>query len=113
MIGAPLGEKEVGIGGEIEVAGVAIAVGKLNEQLAGIVGAQSLDHARNLAGPGGVSLAAFHQLVQMAAPRGELAERFKILSRQIGLWSASFAARREIDAAEDAASVAGIRNAAE
>ena len=39
MIGIAAGEEEIGVGGEIEAAMLAIAVGELHEELAGVVGA--------------------------------------------------------------------------
>ena len=44
MIGVAAGEEEVGVGGEVESARFAIAFGELHEELAGVVGAQAIDH---------------------------------------------------------------------
>ena len=75
MIGIATGEQIVSVGGEVEAARFAITFGELHEKLAAVFGAEAIDHGGNLAGPGSIAFGAFHQLLQMAAFRGELAER--------------------------------------
>ena len=51
MIGAALGEEEVGIGSQVEAARVAIAIRKLHEKLTSIFRVEAFNHAGNLASP--------------------------------------------------------------
>src|SRR4051812_15493394 len=112
MIGAALREEKESVGREVESAGFAVAFGELDEQAAGVLGAEAIDHTGDLASPGGVAFGALDELLHMAAASGEFAESFEVLRGQVGLRSAGVAAGGERDAAENAASIAGIGDAA-
>ena len=105
MVGRAASEEKISVGRQVEAARLAVAFGKLNQELAAVFVAEAFEHLIDLRGPGSVALRSFEQLLQISAASGEAAKIVEILHRQIGLLATSFGAASERDAAENAAGV--------
>ena len=79
MVRSAASEEEIGVGGKVEAARFAVALGKLDEELAAVFVTEAIDHLGDLRTPCRVALASFEKLLQSSAAGCETAKIVEIL----------------------------------
>ena len=103
MIGPAAGERGIRVGRQVEPAGRAISLGQLKQQLAAARGIEPVGEIVHLPGPGRVALRPLDEHLHLSPPRGQAAQFFDVLARQIRQPPPRVAAGREADAREHVA----------